>query len=170
MSEKTDTAVDTPPSLDLAFDWVKDVLINQSHTADALEAKASTLFSVATVILGIGLSAGVLSLHGVIRDHVNLWLILFSGLTLISYAFIIGFAIDTIRLRRYETLDNPIEIRKWFWDMKPTQFKIELLSHLEDSYTNNEAILIDKAKTTRRLVAATAGEMMFLVMALVLTL
>ena len=159
--------VSTPPSLDLSFDWVKNVLIEQSRDADALETKATTLFSVATVILGIGISAGVLSTQG---SHVNLPSIIFGGLTLISYGFVIGFAIAAIQLRRYETLNNPIEIRKWFWDMEPTQFKIELLAHLEDSYTNNEATLADKAKETRWLVVATAAEVIFLVMALAFTL
>ena len=102
---------ETPASLDLAFDWVKNVLIEQSHVADALETKATTLFSVATVILGLGISAGVLSLHGV---HLSLQSLVFGGLTFSSYAFVIGFAIAALRLRRYETLDNPIVIRKWF--------------------------------------------------------
>lgn len=167
MNEKSDIWTDSPPSLDLAFDWVKNVLTDQSHVADALEAKANTLFSVATVILGIGISAGVLSLH---RTYVNPISIAFGALTLISYGFVIGFAISTMRLRRYETLDNPIKIREWFWDMKPTQFKIELLTHLEDSYIKNETILAEKAKTKRWLVATTAAEVIFLVIALIVTL
>jgi len=167
VNEKSDIWTDSPPSLDLAFDWVKNVLTDQSHVADALEAKANTLFSVATVILGIGISAGVLSLH---RTYVNPISIAFGALTLISYGFVIGFAISTMRLRRYETLDNPIKIREWFWDMKPTQFKIELLTHLEDSYIKNETILAEKAKTKRWLVATTAAEVIFLVIALIVTL
>ena len=96
--------------------------------------------------------------------------IIFGGLTLISYGWVIGFAFAAIRLRRYETLANPIVIRKWYWDMKPSQFKIELLTHLEDSYYSNEKTLSDKASATRRLVAATAAEVMFLVASLAFTL
>ena len=50
VTEQSKVEEHLPPSLDLAFDWVKGVLIDQSHAADALETKATTLFSVATVI------------------------------------------------------------------------------------------------------------------------
>lgn len=158
MTEQPDSKITTPPSLDLAFDWVKSVLTEQSHAADALEAKATTLFSVATIILGIGVSAGVLSLK-----TLDLASLIFGGIALSSYGFVIGYTFAAIKLRRFETLDNPVEIRKWYWDMKPSQFKIELLTHLEDSYSRNEAVLIEKAKAVRCLIVATASEVLFLV-------
>jgi hypothetical protein len=65
MNNEKGTEQVIPPSLDLAFEWVKDVLNDQSRTADALETKATTLFSVATLILSIGIAAGILSSHGV---------------------------------------------------------------------------------------------------------
>jgi len=165
MIEKTTIEADTPLSLDLAFNWVKDVLINQSHAADILEAKATALFSVATIILSIGISAGVLVTNGV-----KIGSIVFGVLALVSYGWVVGCAIAAMRLRRYETLDNPIEIRKWFWDMKPAQFKIELLTHLENSYSNNDKSLSDKTNATRWLVAATATEVIFLVISLAFSL
>jgi hypothetical protein len=156
----------TPPSLDLSFEWVKNVLSEQSHDADALETKATTLFSVATVILGLVISAGVLSLH----NTINLSAIIFGALTLISYGWAIGFSIAGIRLLRYETLDNPIIIREEFWDLKPTQFKIELLTHMEDSFSKNESKLKYKAKAIRWLIVAIAAEVMFSAFLLAFTL
>src|SRR3972149_5730173 len=94
VTEQSKVEEHLPPSLDLAFDWVKGVLIDQSHAADALETKATTLFSVATVILGIGLSAGILSSNGV-----KIGSIVFGGLTLISYALVIAFAFAAIQLQ-----------------------------------------------------------------------
>ena len=50
-----------PPSLDLAFDWVKGIFDDQSRTADALDTKAATFFSIATVVLGVGVLACLLT-------------------------------------------------------------------------------------------------------------
>jgi len=158
MAEQSNSKITAPPGLDFAFDWVKNVLTEQGHAADALEAKATTLFSVATIILGVGVSAGVLSLQSL-----DLASLIFGGFVLSSYGFVIGYTFAAIKLRRFETLDNPIEIRKWYWDMKPSQFKIELLTHLEESYSRNEAVLIEKAKAIRYLIVATASEVLFLV-------
>lgn len=167
--KKTDigktSETEIPPSLDLAFEWEKNVLNDQSRSADALETKATTLFSVATVILGLGISVGVLRLHGIKLES-----IIFGALSLASYGFVIGFAFAAMRLRRYETLDNPIVIREWYWDMKPPKFKTELLAHMEDAYVKNEISLSSKAKATRYLIAATAAEVMLMVISLTLSL
>lgn len=151
-----------PPSLDLAFEWVKDVLINQSNASDSLEGKAMTLFTLATAILGVGVSAGVLSSSG----KIPLASIIFGAFSLAAYGFVIGYALVAIRLRRFETLDNPITMREWYWDMEPLQFKMELLSHLEDSYKRNETNLSEKALATRLLIVATAAQVVFLVVSL----
>jgi hypothetical protein len=158
MTGRSNSGVTAPPALDLAFDWVKNVLAEQGHAADALDSKATTLFSVATIILGLGVSAGILSLKSL-----DLASLIFGGFVLSSYGFVIGYTFAAIKLRRFETLDNPIEIRKWYWDMEPSQFKIELLTHLEGSYSRNEAVLIEKAKAIRYLIVATASEVLFLV-------
>ena len=158
---KSEVEEQQPPSLDLAFDWVKGVLTEQSRADDALDTKATTLFSVATVILGIGISAGILAPY-----EIKIGAIVFGALTLISYSCVILFSVKAIRLRRYEALDDPIEIRKWYWDMKPSQFKMELLAHLENSYSKNAKNLSDKADSIRWLLAATAAEVICLVFSL----
>lgn len=161
--KKTPTASNNlPPSLDLSFDWLKDLLNNQSKHANILESKASNLFNSATVILGIGLSAGALSLTGF-----DLQSIIYGTLSLISYGFVAGYTLDAIKLHRYETLDNPIIIRQYYWDMSPSQFKIELLTHMEDSYTKNEKVLTAKTNAIRFQILATLGEVMFIIALLV---
>jgi hypothetical protein len=54
--------------------------------------------------------------------------------------------------------------------MQPSQFKIELLTHMEDSYESNEESLSYKANATRWLVVAMAAEVMFLVASLAFAL
>ena len=154
-----------PPSLDLAYEWVKDVLDKQSNSADLLDTKGTTLFTVASLVLGIGISAGVLALQ-----EINILAYVLGGLSLIGYGFVALFTFRVWSLRKYYTLDNPITIREWYWDMEPTQFKVELLSHLEDAYTHNQGKLAEKANAIRVIIVATTFEVISLILALALTL
>lgn len=153
------------PSLDLAFEWVKDVLDKQSHSADVLDTKGTTLFTVASLILGIGISAGILALK-----ETNVLAYILGGLSLLGYGFVATFTFLAWSLREFRTLDNPIIIRKWYWDMEPKQFKIELLRHLEDAYTHNQNKLIEKSKAIRIIIVATTFEVVSLVLAFALML
>lgn len=154
-----------PPSLDLSFEWVKGVLDKQCKTADILDTKGTNLFMVASLVLGIGISAGVL-----ILKESNILPYIMGGLSLIGYVFVAIFTFRTWSLRDYQTLDNPITIREWYWDMQPTQFKIELLSHLEDAYSHNQKRLSEKATAVAVVIAATAFEVISLILALAFTL
>jgi len=154
-----------PPSLDLAFDWVKGVLYDQGHNANILDRKGTTIFSAATVVLGVGVAAGIL----VLKD-IQIIPLIFGGLTLISYGWVAGFFFEAGRLRRFQTLDNPIIIRQWYLDMSPSQFKMEILSHLEDSYQANERTLHKKANAIQGLIGSTTAEVVLLILALAFTL
>ena len=165
MNTSQNSKEQVPLSLDLAFEWVKDVLDKQSNTADRLDAKGTTLFTVATLVLGIGISAGVL-----ILKETNIITYVLGGLSLISYGFVVGFIFVAWSLRHYQTLDNPVIIREWYWDMQPAQFKIELLSHLEDAYEHNEIRLREKTNATRGIIAGATAEVILLVLALAFTL
>ncbi len=161
-----DTTQKQIPSLDLSFEWVKDVLDKQSHESNALDAKGNTLFTVASLILlGIGISAGILDVK-----EPNILSYILGGLSLISYVAAATFTFVNWSLREFKTLDNPITIREWYWDMEPKQFKMELLSHLEDAYTHNQTELNKKSQAIRVIIGATAFEVIFLVLALILTL
>ena len=58
---------DNPPGLDLSFDWVKDVLDKQSASCDALDNKAVTLLTLATLLLTIVASFGILNLYNKLK-------------------------------------------------------------------------------------------------------
>ncbi len=162
---KTHKPIEPPPSLDLAFDWVKNVLNSQCEASDILESKATTLFSMSTAVLGIGVSAGILAF-----EDVGFVTYFFGALALASYGWVFGYSISAIQPRKFEKLDNPITIRERYWDMTPSQFKVELLSHIEDSYLKNDLNLRKKANAIRWLVVATAAEVFFLVLSLAFSL
>ena len=50
---------ETPPSIDQAFDWLKDVLDSQLDDAAALDNKVSLLFALTTSISGLGFPFGI---------------------------------------------------------------------------------------------------------------
>lgn len=149
------------PSLSLAFEWVKGVLGEQSHTADALDAKTATIFSIGTAIFGLGLGIPLSILEISFRE---LYIQPFAWLVSITYAVIALLAIYSLWVRRYEQMNNPMIIREDFWNLPPNQFKTEILSHLEDAYQHNEAILLRKAWVARFVVPAAAFEALFLVL------
>ena len=135
-----------PPSLDLAFDWVKGVLYAQTQTADALDTKAATFFSIATVVLGVGTSLTFSQTNSVPVPALAL-----SALAMLLYVKLAWFAVQALRVRRYERLNNPADIRKYYWDMEPHRFKIEILTHMEEACERNQSVLESKASAVRKL-------------------
>ena len=134
------------PSLDLAFDWVKGVLYDQSRAADALDTKAATFFSIATLVLGVGIS-----LSFVQSESVPAAALAFSVLAMTLYLVLVVFAVKALGVKGYDTLDNPETIREFYWAVEPTQFKTELLVHMEDAFKRNDCVLRTKANAVRTL-------------------
>ena len=158
---KTISPLKNYPSLNLAYDWVKGVLGKQSHTADALDTKTATLFGVGTAIFSLGLGIPLtnpdLSFSKMLSSPLA-WVVI------ISYACVAVFAFIALWVRRYMDLDNPITIREYYWSLDEQQFKLELLSHLEDAFQDNEILLVRKASMTRLIIPAVAIEALFLVL------
>ena len=63
----------------------------------------------------------------------NAWffvsLILYGLLAIIAVFSLLS---QTINLR------NPITIREYYWDKQPEDFKMDILTHMEDSFTQNK--------------------------------
>ncbi len=154
------------PSLDLSFELVKNVLNDQSHQMEYLDNKSFNLFSVATVVLGIGISAGILSLEGEIVWYVYL----FGSLSLLCYLLCVWFSYLSWELRGIVTLDNPKIIRESFWDLEPEKFKVELLSHYEDAYDSNEEHINKKAQYMKYQGASAVFVVSFIIATLVTSL
>jgi len=148
------------PSIDLAFDWVKEVLAKQSSTVDSLDSKTATLFSIGTAIFGLGigipLSISNITLLDILAYPLG-WLLS------LTYAYIALSSIYCLWVREYDQMNNPIIIREDFWALSKEQFKTELLSHIEDAYEHNEAILLRKSRATMFIVPAVVLEALFLV-------
>ncbi len=166
-SENIKNTLQEFPSIDLAFEWVKGILAQQSFTVDSLDSKTATLFGIGTAIfsLGIGIPLSVSDIT--LRDifaHPLAWVVL------ITYAYIALSSIYCLWVREYKHMNNPVIIREEFWPLPQEQFKTEILVHLEATYEHNEAILLRKSRATKFIVPAVALEALFLVLFLGFTL
>ena len=153
------------PSLDLAFDWVKGVLYDQSRAADALDTKAAAFFSIATIVLGVGMSLNLVQ-----SESVPAAALAFSVLAMTLYLALVVFAVKALGVRGYDTLDNPETIREFYWAVEPTHFKTELLLHMEEAYRRNELRLVAKVSAVKKLTYLAAPQALSIVLSALLAL
>lgn len=149
----------------MAFDWVKGVLYDQSRAADALDTKAAAFFSIATLVLGVGIS-----LIFVQTGSVPTAALAFSVVAMTLYLAVVVFAVRALGVRGYDTLDNPETIREFYWAVEPTQFKTELLVHMEEAYKRNETSLATKDAAVRVLPYLAGPQALSIVLAALLAL
>ena len=149
----------------MAFDWVKGVLYDQSRAADALDTKAAAFFSIATIVLGVGIS-----LNFVQSESVPAAALALSVLAMTLYLALVVFAVKALGVRGYDTLDNPQTIREFYWAVEPTQFKTELLVHMEEAYKRNETSLAAKDTAVRVLPYLAGPQALSIVLSTLLAL
>ena len=149
-----------PPSLDLAFDWVKDVLYDQANIAEVYNTRIAALFSVATLIIGIGFPLAMKEFWGSVLIP-----LIPTIIAMTAYIFIVIAATYGFWFRRFYTLDEPVKIREEFWDLSHAEFKEEILTHTEDCYEKNEVNLRKKIRATYILIPLVAVEAICLVLA-----
>lgn len=149
----------------MAFDWVKGVLYDQSRAADALDTKAAAFFSIATLVLGVGIS-----LNFVQSESVPAVSLAFSVLAMTLYIALVVFAAKALGVRGYDTLDNPETIREFYWAVEPKQFKTELLVHMEEAYKRNEQNLAAKDNAVRVLPYLAGPQALSIVLSALLAL
>ncbi len=146
---------DKPPSLDLAYEWVKDVLDSQVQDAESLITRAVTMFSVDTAIMGFVFPLTLFS------STVKLSIFPFGIIALALYAVLIILTVYSLVIRGFISLKNPIIIREWYWNMETQEFRMELLTHLEDAFTKNQARLAKRGYALQAIAVITGLEVLF---------
>ena len=135
-----------PPSLDLAFDWLKGDLHRQVKLAEEYDTRLATIFSVATAIVGIGVPFSIGIMKDIPRCSTSFVMLVAAA---VIYAFVALSVFIGFWMRDYETLDDPQIIREDFWTLDTWRFKEEMLLHLEESHKANEKKLHWKILPTR---------------------
>ena len=166
MIEKEKKTEGPYPGIDLAWDWVKDVLDRQKQLAEKYNDKLAMLFTVATAILGIGLPFGAKITEDAFSPGSSSFtaiLIAMGAYLAIAILAIIGFW-----MRDYILLDNPVIIREDFWQLSPWKFKEQILGHLEAAYESNNATLKWRVWPTQIIIGILPVETLALVLAFLL--
>ncbi len=109
---------------------VKDTLENQVDDMRYLYGKSVTIFSVASAIIGFAVPFSLTQL----KLAVNGWFFV----SLVLYGLLAIIAVFSLLPQSITTLRNPITIREEYWDMENVQFKMEILTHMEDAFTENK--------------------------------
>ncbi|MFC1860864.1 hypothetical protein ACFLYL_01105 [Chloroflexota bacterium] len=133
-----------PQGLDLAFNWVRNVLDDQERNAEIYNNRMILLFSAATAILGIGFPLG---LEGISEVFVTPWTMVSWFLVVCMTSYLLSIITIAIGIwpQSFIKLDDPIKIREDFWDLQEDEFKVQILAHTEDAYTKNREQLNWKA-------------------------
>lgn len=143
-----------PPSLDLAFDWVRDVLENQIDDARRLIERETIIFSVATGILGFAIPLALTQSKVTINGYFVASIAAYALLSLITI-------ISLIPINLWD-LKNPIIIREEYWDAQESEFKMEILTHMEDAYTHNRKGIVLRSYAILATVSLTFLELVFI--------
>ncbi len=145
-----------PPSLGLSFEWLKDTLEDQVEDMRYLYGKSVTIFSVASAIIGFAIPFSLTQLHLTI----NIWFFVSLGL----YALLSLIAIFSLLPQSITTLRNPIIIREEYWDMENVQFKMEILTHMEDAFTENKTKIKIKTYVLLAMTTIMALDVVFIIL------
>ena len=96
------------PSLYLAYEQVKNVLADQIQTASVLETKASTLFAIATAMIGIVIPVG---LNRITSD--TLWLVILVVIPIGLYVCVWWLFRAVYSLQSFAELGDPKTIEDY---------------------------------------------------------
>ena len=126
---------DKLPSLELAYQHVKDVLQHQAQTFDVLNSKAISLWSAATAIVGIviPLAIGVFDVNNALHG----WNLAFLITILILY-LASSILTGLITFPQYFSVAvSPAKVKTQFASLSKERFMVDMISHIEVAYKKN---------------------------------
>lgn len=148
---KRKTLEEKYPSLKLAYEQVRDVLLDQKAIGRQYANRAMTLLVLATAITGIGMPF-------VLRQEiVSLKLWGFPVVYLALIPIVLYFAILIYAKRAYEpipfrTMNEPDKIGEKFWELSPDEFAYEMFMHIRDGFKKNEDSLNKREEALKPLL------------------
>ena len=149
MSSEEETAT----TLDLVYELVRDVLPYQERTAATIDGKAIALFTVASLVVGIGVPVVLGQLQSA-----GSWMTWFAALPAAAYLAVVVAAYVALRPRAWGTVNNPMGIRNPLAYLAPQDFKEKILDRTEEAFEANRKQLEGKSRALKWLVPAVAVE------------
>jgi hypothetical protein len=135
------------PSLRLGYEQIKDVLKEQKEINRDYLARAMTLFSVSTAVIGIGLplmfTQKVVSLY-LVKPLIPLTTL--SVIPILIYAVIVFYTYSIWKKESLVTMENPTLIKDEFLELDESKFYSDMIQHIESGFIKNEKVIQRRAQ------------------------
>ena len=151
---------DSRPSLPLGYDRIRDVLWQQSQTADHIDTKCAVYWAVATAVIGIGL--GIAFIQAADPQKSVVWLWVGAGVAYLATTVI--FLAEQLPTR-FELANGPEGLREQFWGLSPDEFQYEMSLHIEEAFDENSPRVVRKGRLMVGVIAGTLTEAVLVVWA-----
>lgn len=126
------------PSLELAYERTKDVLLEQAALGDSLSTKATFFWVAATALFGLIFPIGV----GKTNGHIDVWGNLVPlGFAMVFYAAITGLNWFVVFPRRQYGIISPAILRDDFTKLNQEKFMVDMITHTVAAHEANERML-----------------------------
>ena len=146
------------PSLQLAYEYVRDILLEQGRIAQSRDSKAAVLWAVATAVIGVGIPLGIN--EKIAGLDFNLYAMI---AVLVLYILITIAAIVALFPRRIETMKHPEGLYDRY-AVLPKEYFIEYIyQDIEQGFKENDKIIKLKGWSTFALFILTFAETLTLV-------
>jgi len=144
------------PSLQLAYEHVKDLLWRQKETARSYAERAILLLAASTAVVGIGIPIlfnktayyKLYFLPGIPQGMV-------SSIPITIYLAIAVLTYLIVKLHPFKSMDEPSKILKSFAVRPNTKFYYDMIKNIEKAFKDNKKILERRATMLTLLIIAT---------------
>ncbi|MFC1906328.1 hypothetical protein ACFLV9_00605 [Chloroflexota bacterium] len=142
------------PSLKLAYEQAKDILLDQKAIGRQYADRAMGLLVLATAITGIGMPF-------IFRQEVinlELWgfrVVYLAIIPILLYFAILMYAKQAYEPVLFKTMNEPNKIDETFWELSPDEFAYEMFVHIRKGFKENEDSLNKREKALKPLLPLT---------------
>ncbi len=148
-----------PETLEFIFNYTKEAPERQIKDAEALDNKMAQIFSVASVVIGL---VGVSSVSG-------RWTNLLLAAALISYLVAATVALFQLIPKAQNRSLHADKLWSTFWQKEVYDVQHSLVDDISKAYSHNLEVLKKKSLTLKVVLGATAAEVLFIGIALILS-
>ena len=150
-----------PDSLQFIFEYTKDTPAQQMASGERLDAKAVSIFSAASIVIGV---AGLSAFRDL--DAWLMWPLLLSAS--LTYLFIALITFQTVAPKEWRGNQHAVWLWKECYDMPPDDIRHSLVADLEEVTKHNEEILKYKSDRVSWSIPAVSAESVLVLSALLI--
>ena len=131
------------PSLQMAYEHLKQATTNQMSQAGLIDTKASAIFAIATLMMAVVIP-GVMTRLTHLDESIAEWVLFFSAISFALYLIILVVFVLAFRLQYFKDLSDP-EVIKQIIKLNESPALISLYKGIEESYRDNLNVIDRKS-------------------------